>query len=427
MREQIFWLVDFFRGQPVRKHYKELGAILKDPFGDLASSIRQKALSELLSHANKTVPFYKEISPSKFADFPVIDKKRIQDDFDSFKSAKFDTENLFKVATSGSTGVPFILFHDQRKRNRNTADVLYFMEKTGYRIGNKFFELEVWRKHNQRSRLRNFLQNSIQFDISKLTDERIDEMLELIKNTNQEINILGFASALETICKYLDEKKQTAKFKNIKGIIANSEYLSDYTRDAVERHFGSPIYSRYSNEEIGIIGHQTNTSGTAFELNWASYFIEILDMQEDIPAKKGSMGRLVITDLYNYSMPLIRYDTGDVGIFDERGQQFLKVVEGRKMDMVFDTSGNILSSHVVYTKFLAYYDLLNQYQFIQTGKKDYTIRLNAKVKFDREEELIKSVKEDFGQDANIKVEYVMEIPPLSSGKRRKVINRMVFK
>lgn len=423
-RCKAYLLLDYLKHNPINNHYEEISFIQNNPFAEQPNSLRKAAVKNLLQHTVDTVPYYKKHTKLSLDSFPVMNKKMIQDKFEFFKSNSFLEKKLYKVATSGSTGVPFMLFHNRNKRKRNTADVLYFMGKTGYGIGNKLIELEVWRGHNSRALLRNWLQNSIQFDIAKLTEERIQTLLHIITTYNDKKYLLGFASALETICKYLDKTEKTFVFKNIQGITANSEFLNDYTRQATKKHFGAPIYSRYSNEEIGILAHQTSTSGSFFEINLASYFLEILDMEKDIPAKKGSLGRLIITDLYNYSMPLIRYDTGDVGIFKEDDNRYLRVVEGRKMDMVYDTMENVLSSYIVYTKFYPYYDLLNQYQFIQLDKGEYKIKLNVKSEFNFEKELIKAVKDDFGKDAKVNIEYVDKIPSLSSGKRKKVVNLM---
>ena len=276
-------------------------------------------------------------------------------------------EPLFKVSTSGSTGVPFILYHNSLKRKRNTSDVLYFMGETGYEVGNALIELEVWRGHNQRSRIMNLLQNTFQFDVTKLSDPKIEEFLKLLEGRRGSVNMLGFASAFEAICQYMDKADRHYNKRNIKGITANSEYLNEYTRETLKNRFNAPVYSRYSNEEIGILAHQTKDSHDDFVLNWASYIFEILDMEEDKPAAKGELGRIVVTDLFNYAMPMIRYDTGDVGMFspDFPDDRYMRSVEGRKMDLVSDTNGVVLSSFVVYTLFYPYYKDLNQYQFIQ--------------------------------------------------------------
>ena len=93
------------------------------------------------------------------------------------------------------------------------------------------------------------------------------------------------------------------------------------------------------------------------------------------------------------------------------------------MDLIYDTSGNIISSFLIYTKFYPYYDQIKQYQFVQEHEKSYTVILNASPLVAFENELIKDIKKDFGQDADITITYVNEIPPLASGKRKKVVNR----
>ena len=65
------------------------------------------------------------------------------------------------------------------------------------------------------------------------------------------------------------------------------------------------------------------------------FFVEIMDMDADIHAKKGAYGRIVVTDLFNYSVPLIRYDTGDIAKIEECDNEeglkevYLTNIEGR--------------------------------------------------------------------------------------------------
>jgi phenylacetate-CoA ligase len=177
-----------------------------------------------------------------------------------------------------------------------------------------------------------------------------------------------------------------------------------------------------------MLAQQTTDSEGAFLANFASYYIEILDLKKDIPVQNGKMGRIVVTDLFNRAMPLIRYDTGDLGVFEKlikngKTQYFLKKVEGRKMDAIYNINGELISSFSV-TNSMWKYTQLKQYQFIQIGHKDYEFRLNSEGDFLLEEELINEFKGYLGSDARIGISYVNEIPLLSSGKRKKVLNKM---
>ena len=68
---------------------------------------------------------------------------------------------------------------------------------------------------------------------------------------------------------------------------------------------------------------------------------------------------------------------------------------------------------------------ISQYQFIQNGENEYKMLLNLRVglkEFARERDMVVMLKSFLGSDANIKVEYVEEIPVLKSGKRKQVVN-----
>jgi phenylacetate-CoA ligase len=130
----------------------------------------------------------------------------------------------------------------------------------------------------------------------------------------------------------------------------------------------------------------------------------------------------VLTDLFNFAMPLVRYDTGDLGIIErDAGNLYLSRVEGRKLDILFDTKGNVVSSYIMYKNMWQYTEI-DQYQLIQTGEKTYLFKINCPGKFKREEQLVNEFLCYLGNDAEFKVEYVNEIPLLDSGKRRKTVN-----
>ena len=125
-------------------------------------------------------------------------------------------------------------------------------------------------------------------------------------------------------------------------------------------------------------------------------------------------------------MPLIRYDTGDMGIMNEvliegRKTLVLSHIEGRKLDRIYNTKGDLISSYIVY-KNMWNYPEIEQYQFVQVSKEEYVFKISMKSKFKRENELINEFKSYVGLDADFKVEYVDEIPLLNSGKRKKVMN-----
>jgi len=270
------------------------------------------------------------------------------------------------------------------------------------------------------------MQNIIPIDIFKMNDQKIRELLNSLKADNLPKSILSYASSLDRIVKYLERNPTNMSDARVISIIAMAETLDGPTKKYLEEHFRCPVVSRYANTENGMLAQQTSLSGDNFLANLASYHIEILDIKEDIAVGDGKTGRIVVTDFFNRAMPLIRYDTGDLGVLgksEENGRvhYVLKKVEGRKMDSIYDTDGELISAFTITNNMWKYVEL-NQYQFLQIGKNTYEFRLNPEGNFSREKELVKEFKGYLGKDASIAITYIDEIPLLSSGKRKKVIN-----
>ena len=81
------------------------------------------------------------------------------------------------------------------------------------------------------------------------------------------------------------------------------------------------------------------------------------------------------------------------------------------MDLIYNTSGSLVSSYIITNNMWKYLEI-KQYQFIQTGEKEYLFKLNVDVPFEREKELVDEFSGYFGEGCSISVEYVKEIPLL---------------
>lgn len=425
IRKNLFWTIDFFKGGKIRMHYNDIHSILKNPNSAESKNKRNESLDKLLKHAVTTTPFYREFADyGSLDDFTVIDKNIIRDYYDDFKSAQHKNKKNYSAYTSGSTGTPFKLLHNKNKRDRNSADVIYFAKQAGFEIGHRLYYIRQWDAYNSPKPWITTIQNVYKHPVSKLSKPDLENLLQKMANDTSSKGIICYASVLDELKGYLESTANKPKIKNIKSIIAISEALKDNVRLSMESYFGIPVVSRYSNVENGILAQQ-DLGSRDFQINWASYYIEILDMDNNTPAKPDALGRIVVTDLYNYCMPMIRYDTGDVGQFsvtNKNGEQYisLKKVEGRRLDMLSNTKGEMMSPFLVYH--ILKYPHIIQYQFIQENQNTYRIKLNVSSDFDSAQDIVTEFKQHLGSDADVEIEYVNDIPLLSSGKRKFVIN-----
>jgi len=422
LRNRLFWTLDAFREIPVRKDLLDVSQILNQGVSPPPS------LDTLLSHAVATTSFYKGAQPYHLDSFPVINKSIIRENVKGFVSSKYLEKDLIPVITSGSTGTPFKVFHHQRKKTRNTADTLYFAGLVGFKPGHRLAYLKIWAKEKMASPFQYWIKNVIPVDVIHLNDEQIEGLIRTMEEDRLTYGILGYVSAMELVCRYLDRSGKEKVDASVNSIISMSESLNDYVRVGMEKYFGSKVYSRYSNLENGIIAQQVPGSEHRFLINTASYIVETLRINDDKPSEPHEAGRIVITDLFNFAMPMIRYDTGDIGILSprtgEQGNRYFESIEGRKMDMLYDTRGNIVSSYIMYKNMWKYTEI-KQYQLIQKGKDRYVLKINADPDYNRDCRIIEEFKLYLGFDADFSIDYVTEIPLLSSGKRRKLINEMI--
>jgi phenylacetate-CoA ligase len=416
LRKTAFKLQDFVKGNTVTSHLNQILQFYKNR----ASS--SDALSNLIKHARENVEFYSQIEFTNLSDFPVVDKTVIKSSINKFRAQNYLNKKVVSMTTSGSTGTPFTVYQDLNKKARNHADTIYFGNLGGYNIGNKLWYLKIWVKEKMSNTFIYKLQNIEPIDVITLSNVQIKDIITEIQNGNgSKYNLLGYVSALEQIIRYCEINNIKQIKGNFAGIITMSEGLSAETRLKLEKLFTCSVVSRYSNLENGIIAQQL-FGEDAFLVNTASYYIEILSQQSDEVLTDGNLGKIVVTDLYNYAMPMIRYDTGDLGsIVNKDGKTYIERIEGRKLDVLFDTSGEVVSSYIMYKNMWRYNEIA-QYQLIQTHQKSYLFKINCDSKFTKESQLIDEFKKYLGQDADFKVTYVDEIPLLDSGKRRKTVN-----
>lgn len=423
IRHQLIEFLDTLKGSPVRKNRIVTATIFESSNLELRDKKNKHQLHLLLNHAITTTNYYENYSAiNGLNDFPVVNKNLIRDRPKDFTSHQFELKKCIKASTSGSTGVPFSIYQNKEKVNKNIADDVFFSSKSNYWQGNHLSYFRVWPDKFSFKRIVNFKMRDIHpYDVFKLTNDTIDELIAQLNQSKKPVNFKGYVSAFEKICRHIDTLSENPIQFKTQSIITTSESVSDFTKHAIKKYFGIWPVSRYSNLENGVIAQQVEGDDPRLWINDSSFLVEIFDLNENKKLNYGEHGRIILTDLYNLATPLIRYDTGDVGIMDldPENKPYFTVIYGRKKDLIYDTKGTMVPAHLSYK--ISKYGDFKQFQLVQKGLKDYEIILNTATKID-ESHMVKEFRSYFGLDANIKVTYVDDIPLLDSGKRREMVN-----
>jgi len=420
IRRVVYWVLDFVKGGHIYRHYKNI----ENEMSDYNSENQKIKIEKLIKHAVNTTEYYKDMEFNSIKDFPVVNKLIYNQNYEKFQSSEFINKKIHKMSTSGSTGTPFVVRQDMNKRYRNLADIIYFNKISNQKLGDKYIFFRVWNDKNKKSNFEKFKQNLVPIDILHLDDSSLEKIRNYLKSDKKVNSTLAYANTYKQLVKYLEKCKDNKTMFNIKTMFSSSEVLDINTKKKIKKIIGADVVDRYSNQENGIIA-QSCLNGDEFHINSASYYVELLNIDNDKEAKDGELARIVITDLYNYAMPMIRYDTGDLAIKQKKGNckwntQVIKNIQGRRVDMFYDTKGNVMTPHTMGVTMWKF-NKVKQYQFIQEDKNKYTLKLNLEKGIYTEEEIINTLKQILGDDANITIEYTNHIPVVSSGKYKETI------
>lgn len=440
LRHLAFWAIDAKNGGAIKKNLQLLrkfeGGEKFNIQNNELKAHHEEALTRLIRHCIATVPAYRHMplpeddSTDILSAWPVVTKADLKNGGDKYMSSCFDKAQLIPMTTSGSTGTPFTSWQDIGKKKHVNAEVLFYNGQVGYKIGRRIIYFRSIVNEVAKSPLQQFMQNIKLLDCCSLSDDTIRENLKAIRRLSAHggAMIMGYASTLDAFARYFEKYGDSeARGCRIYGIVSGSEMLKDSTREALSRAYNCKVVSRYANEENGFLG-QDGLENNVFLHNRAHYYIEILKFDSDEPVETGETGRIVITDLYNYSMPMVRYDTGDVGqwqIIEVNGvkRKAIGHFGGRRVDIIYDRKGNIISPHAITNYMWKYNTVIDQFQFIQTDKTEYLLKINSKEPCN-EGQIVCGLQEIVGEDAQISIEFCDEIPVLASGKRKYIVNLM---
>jgi phenylacetate-CoA ligase len=220
---------------------------------------------------------------------------------------------------------------------------------------------------------------------------------------------------------FIGPRKKT--LTSIRRVITYGEAFDRRVRDACRRAWGVDVLDSYSANEVGHIAAQCS-SCRAYHVHAEHLIIEILD-DEGRPCTPGEIGRVVVTDLFNYAMPLIRYEIGDLaeagGVCDcGRNLPTLRRILGRQRNMFVLANGQKRWPAMEVDALGAFEGRLpiRQFQAIQHGPVEIEVKLVVTRPLTAQEESgIRALLAGWFSDGlQIRFSYVPEIPRSPSGK-----------
>lgn len=413
LRRKAFWMIDYIKKGTKKKEYDNIKELNND---EKILSHQKVKLEQLLTYVQEQVPYYKKFSSLNIEDYPVMNKLDYKNGgLDNFISDEYKDKQLHHVCTSGSTGNPFDVYQNKSKRNRVVCDLIYCHENIGWNLGDKYVFIRNWVSNYNNSKLKAYMQNVKNINVTEFDDSCKKKLVKYLKN-NKNVIIFGYASAILDFSKYVTENNIDGTSLSIKLIVCDSDELTPHNRKVLEKVFNTAVYNRYDNEENGLLGISKNNDDRIY-LNTKSLYFELLKLDSDKKAEPGEIGRVVVTDLYNYAMPLIRYDLGDLAISNNNPEEllFLEQFSGRTAGSIMNTNGARVSN-VTFSGAIEPYTGIVRYQIIQKSVNEYTFKYVGEISDDEEKSLKDRLHKCLGEDGDINILVVDKIDVEKNGK-----------
>jgi len=392
---------------------------------DKLDGVMEARLKRLLRHATENVKFYSYLKPNtELADFPIINKSLIQESYGDFVMSGLSSADKIEAYTSGTHARPLVIISNREKIARKRAEAIFFNGMAGYELGMRFVYLRATplNKIGARPEIRKLVQNEVIADVTDYSEHELMRVNQRLCRGDIKF-IVAWPSVLKLLAE--DALSRGVCCSAIKGIITTGEALLKPDKELIRCAFNCPVLNRYGCTEVGIVAFEEPGSDVLL-VNRATVLVEVLRFDTNEPVKPGEAGRIIITGLYSEAMPFIRYDTGDVGVVNEMVGPYVKSlssVDGRYMEKFIDTQGRyVIPMMLINCLPDSERTKLRQYQFVQEGAGMYA--LNAVPRDERiaKQLIVANMKNVLGEDAQIRINYVSQIPNLPSGKYGIMIN-----
>ncbi len=329
---------------------------------------------------------------------PILKREEIRQNVDRLLTCSPKEKYLGKSTTGGTTGAPLTVYTDKRI----PREALAWRMLNWWGIHPWDNGAYLWRMRH-RPGLHSFLNHLAWFPTQKFRFDCtfIDQMgtEAFIKSFNRLKPPLlqGYTGAIAQLAIYLLEHPQ--QIHSPKAIWVTSSPLGKLQRQQIELAFQAPVYDQYGSCEVPHMAAQCAAKGP-LHIHYDAVHLEFVD-DNNKPVPCGEMGRILVTDLENFSFPLIRYENGDTGRALPGkcdcgiNLPIMDAVAGRQSDILILPDGSTINGEYLTTIFDDFPEAIRQFQVKQDI--DYNIMINyiPNPTFAEFDSVIKRIEKDF--------------------------------
>ena len=444
-RRVLFPVLDTLRGTHAARCLNEIEESQWWPYERIVEMQSQR-LQYLIQYAYERVPYYRRamdergISPGAIRGvedislLPVLTKSDVREHMDELVASGFAPRELLPGRTSGSTGTPLAFYSSKQGRwSYGLARSLRALGAAGVFPGDRTVCVTGsggFVRPAPLNRLTRAFSRKTLLDPARFSDETLPEVVEDIRRLRPQA-LLGYASAICIIAAYI--RDSGTRFPQVGAVVTGGEELFPAQRALIRDVFGCGPFSKYSSFENYDIAMECSAH-SGLHVAAEDLIVEVVDA-EGRPVEPGFTGRVIVTNLREFGMPLIRYDTADESsLVSEvcecgRGLPRLSAVVGRVGEVIYTPSGKRLSTVSLDSSILVSLGV-TQFQLVQERIDHVTVSVvpgGSLSPADGEATTV-AVRRHFeswlGDSMQVDVVAVQRIAPTDSGKHRYQISRV---
>ncbi len=316
----------------------------------LAKQLQQ--LSKLIQHAVAETEWYatnselrrfatqqQPIAQTDLCSLPILKRDDLQNQLAELTASKYPKAHgqRLELATSGSTGTPL-------KGWETELNQFYWGAFT--------LRNHLWHKHNFDGKFA-----AIRTKVSQQTlpnwgpavsnafetgpavtlgiEIPIEQQADWLARQRPDY-LISHASNLRALARFCLE--QQIAVEPLDAVISFGERPADDLDRLIKSAWNAKYEDIYSAEELGTIALQCPDQPANYHLMAEHLLVEVLDSEGNY-CPPGTAGRVVVTALHNFAMPLIRYELGDYAILGHecpcgRGLPVVTEILGRARNMI---------------------------------------------------------------------------------------------
>ncbi len=380
------------------------------------------------------VPFYRDhwkssgFSPDDFSGrqdlpaIPLIDKDMIVSAEEDALDSRLTPQEMFVMSTSGTSGRAIHVRRTLLEMRAVRRGYLRSLLTAGARPWHRVLTMaSPWLKEKQGSFVGKIVKTH-----HLLPLDSPEEQIASIESFKPD-GLIGQTGGLYLLAR---EIVRRGKQFPLAFLCPTGATLMPEMAQAMRDAFGTEPRDLYGAVEVGGIAWQCPQSN--YHIDADRVVFEVVD-EVGSPVPAGTPGQAVVTALYQYAMPIIRYRLLDITAISTRTCDcarhlpLMERVQGRVNDFLPAPSGELVSPHF----FFHLYDHakttpVKEWRIIQNELADLTYEYVPEEHFNSDDLRIgmDMIHKKFGQDATVRAVEVASIPMTSNGKRTCIISKL---